>query len=158
MLLQFQKFVKEKKLFSKEQTILVAVSGGIDSMVLLQLLQQSGYKIAVAHCNFKLRGQESDDDAQFVHSFCQENKIMIHATEFETEKLAEQYQKSIQVTARELRYNFFQELCSRCHYDFIATAHQADDVAETILINLSRGGGRAAWHGIEVKRENIVRP
>jgi len=158
LLLRFQKFVKEKKLFSKEQTILVAVSGGIDSMVLLQLLQQSGYKIAVAHCNFKLRGQESDDDAQFVHSFCLENKIVIHATEFETEKLSEQYQKSIQVTARELRYNFFQELCSRFHYDFIATAHQADDVAETILINLSRGGGMAAWHGIEVKRENIVRP
>ena len=64
-------------------------------------------KIAVAHCNFKLRGQESDDDAQFVHSFCLENKIVIHATEFETEKLSEQYQKSIQVTARELRYIIF---------------------------------------------------
>ena len=158
MLLQFQQFVKEKKLFSKEQTILVAVSGGIDSMVLLQLLLQSGYKIAVAHCNFKLRGEESDGDAQFVHSFCLENKIVIHSTEFETEKLAKQNQQSIQGTARELRYNFFQELCSSFHYDFIATAHHADDVAETVLINLSRGGGLAAWRGIEVKRENIVRP
>ncbi len=158
MLLQFQQFVKEKKLFSREQTILIAVSGGVDSMVLLQLLLQSGYKIAVAHCNFMLRGQESDGDAQFVHSFCQKNKIVIHTAKFETEKLSEQNKKSIQVTARELRYNFFQELCSRFHYDFIATAHHADDVAETILINLSRGGGMASWHGIEVKRENIVRP
>ena len=158
MLLQFQQFVKEKKLFSREQTILVAVSGGVDSMVLLQLLLQSGYKIAVAHCNYMLRGEESEGDAQFVHSFCQENKIVIHVAKFETERLSEQNKQSIQVTARELRYNFFQELCSRLHYDFIATAHHANDVAETILINLSRGGGMASWHGIEVKRGNIVRP
>lgn len=75
-------------------------------MVLLQLLLQSGYKIAVAHCNYMLRGEESEGDAQFVHSFCQENKIVIHVAKFETERLSEQNKQSIQVTARELRYNF----------------------------------------------------
>lgn len=144
-------FLVEKKLF-------LAVSGGLDSMVLLHLLQQLPYEIAVLHCNFQLRGIESFDDQSFVQQYCDENNIKVFITQFDTEAFAKDYKLSTQVAARELRYSWFYELLETHNFDYVLTAHHADDNLETFLINLTRGTGLDGLTGIPEQNDKIIRP
>ncbi|GAA4045369.1 tRNA lysidine(34) synthetase TilS [Flavobacterium chungnamense] len=136
----------------------MATSGGIDSMVLVHLLHQLKYDFAVAHCNFQLRGEESDGDEAFVTSFCKERQIEVFVQKFDTAKFAEDYKLSIQLAARKLRYGWFYELIDKEHFDYILTAHHLDDSLETFLINLSRGTGLDGLTGIPNQNERIIRP
>ncbi|RUT68567.1 tRNA lysidine(34) synthetase TilS [Flavobacterium cupreum] len=144
-------FLVEKKLF-------LAVSGGLDSMVLLHLVQQLPYEIAVLHCNFQLRGLESFDDRDFVQQYCDENNIKVFITQFDTEAFAKDYKLSTQVAARELRYSWFYELLETEKFDYILTAHHADDNLETFIINLTRGTGLDGLTGIPEQNDKIIRP
>ncbi len=153
-----QAYVAEHLLFDATGHILVAVSGGIDSMVLLHLLQTAGYKVSVAHCNFKLRGLEADGDEKFVKQYCQEHNIPLHNESFNTEDVAKHTGESIQMAARRLRYDWFDALCLIHNYTCVATAHNANDVAETFFVNLSRGTGLSGLTGIKPKNGNITRP
>lgn len=138
--------------------LLLAISGGIDSMVLLHLFRQSKFSIAMAHCNFQLRGIESFDDQKFVQAYAEENKIPFYSTIFDTSSFAEDFQLSIQMAARELRYHWFYELLDSESYDYIVTAHHADDNLETFMINLSRGSGLDGLSGIPAINDKVVRP
>jgi len=156
----FTKFTKQ--LFKKYNSIagknlLLAVSGGIDSMVLLDLMVKNQMNIAVAHCNFFLRGAESDFDQEFVSDYCEKNHISLYIKQFDTKKYAETNKKSIQVAARELRYNWFFELKNKHNFDYICTAHHLDDSVETFFINLLRGTGIDGLVGIG-ENESIIRP
>jgi tRNA(Ile)-lysidine synthase len=136
----------------------LATSGGIDSMVLVHLLDQLKYNFAVAHCNFQLRGEESDGDEAFVISFCNERQIEVFVQKFDTTKFAEDYKFSIQLAARNLRYGWFYELIDNEHFDYLLTAHHLDDSLETFLINLSRGTGLDGLTGIPNQNDLIIRP
>jgi tRNA(Ile)-lysidine synthase len=142
----------------KNKKLLVATSGGMDSMVMLHLLQELNYTIAIAHCNFKLRGEESDGDLDFVENYANTNGIPIFTTIFNTKQFAEDYKLSIQVAARNLRYNWFYELLETENYDYIVTAHHADDNLETFLINLIRGTGLSGLVGIPEQNNQVIRP
>ncbi|WP_369753602.1 tRNA lysidine(34) synthetase TilS [Flavobacterium sp. WC2409] len=144
-------FLENKKLF-------LATSGGLDSMVMAHLFQQLDYKIALAHCNFQLRGVESFGDQKFVQDFAEANDIPVFITQFDTQAFAKDYKLSTQVAARDLRYNWFYELLETENYDYILTAHHADDNIETFLINLSRGTGLEGLTGIPAENGNIIRP
>lgn len=158
MINAFQNHISQQLPFLQTKKLIVAVSGGIDSMVLLELCQQLDWSIAVAHCNFSLRGLESDEDEIFVREYCQERKIPFFLNRFNTAEFAEQIGMSIQMTARQLRYDWFETLRVREDYDYILTAHQADDVAETFLINLTRGTGWDGLTGIPQQNGFVVRP
>ncbi len=138
--------------------LLLAISGGIDSMVLLHLFQQSKISIAMAHCNFQLRGLESFEDQKFVEDYADRNNIPFYSTVFDTNAFAEDYQVSIQMAARELRYHWFYELLDNESYDYVVTAHHADDKLETFIINLSRGTGLDGLSGIPAVNDKVVRP
>ena len=143
---------------NKETKILLTVSGGLDSMALLHLFHLSSFSIEVAHCNFNLRGEESNGDEQFVKETCDSLDISFHCKHFDTEKYAQDNGVSIQMAARDLRYIWFEEVRSANNIDFIATAHHQDDQVETILLNLSRGTGLKGMHGILAKQQYIIRP
>ncbi len=153
----FQKNLSGKYHLKANQKLLAAISGGIDSMVLLHLLQKSNLSFAVAHCNFKLRAAESDADELFVAEYCQRNNIEFFVKSFETEKVATDQKLSIQLAARNLRYEWFLELKNKNDFDYILTAHHLDDSLETFLINLSRGTGLEGLLGIQ-DHQNIIRP
>ena len=136
------------------QRVLVAVSGGVDSMVLLDLLREYSDVVAVAHCNFQLRGQDSAQDEQLVESYCKRHQLTCHIKRFDT-KLPKQ---STQMAARTLRYNWFEELCLSNNYDVVLTAHHADDNIETLLINIIRGTGIEGLTGIPEQNGKIIRP
>ncbi|MDG1823657.1 MAG: tRNA lysidine(34) synthetase TilS [Flavobacteriaceae bacterium] len=136
------------------QRILVAVSGGVDSMVLLDLLREFLDEVAVAHCNFQLRGQDSAQDEQLVESYCKRHQLTCHIKSFDT-KLSKQ---STQMAARTLRYNWFEELCLSNNYDVVFTAHHANDNIETLLINITRGTGIDGLTGIPEQNGRILRP
>lgn len=138
--------------------LLLATSGGIDSMVLLHLFQRTTYQIAIAHCNFQLRGIESFEDQKFVEDAAVSHQFPIYTKEFDTKSFAEDFKVSIQVAARELRYNWFYELLESENSDFILTAHHADDNLETFLINLSRGSGLDGLTGIPQQNDKVIRP
>ena len=144
--------------FFNEKKLILATSGGLDSMVLLHLFQQLNFEIAIAHCNFQLRGIESFGDQNFVQEYADANKTRVFITQFDTIAFANDYKLSTQVAARELRYNWFYELLETKNYDFILTAHHADDNLETFLINLSRGTGLEGLTGIPQQNDKIVRP
>jgi tRNA(Ile)-lysidine synthase len=158
MLHQFQNHLQNNFPFLKEKKLLLATSGGIDSMVLVYLLDQLKYNFAVAHCNFQLRGEESDGDEAFVISFCNERQIEVFVQKFDTTKFAEDYKFSIQLAARKLRYGWFYELIDNEHFDYLLTAHHLDDSLETFLINLSRGTGLDGLTGIPNLNDRIIRP
>jgi tRNA(Ile)-lysidine synthase len=141
-----------------DQKILVACSGGLDSMVLLYMLHQLGFKVGVAHCNFTLRKQESDEDQLFVEKTSKQLKIPVYTKIFDTKKYAITHGLSTQVAARELRYNWFHTLADEHHYDVIATGHHADDDLETFFINLSRGTGLRGLTGIPEQNDRVIRP
>ena len=155
---RIQHFIEENNLFALNGKVLVALSGGADSVALLRVLIDLGYTCECAHCNFHLRGEESDRDEQFVCSLCQEHQIPLHVKHFETEFYAKEKQISIEMAARELRYAWFEELRKETKANVIAVAHHRDDSVETFLLNLIRGTGINGLKGIQVKNGNIVRP
>lgn len=142
----------------KEESILVAVSGGVDSVVLLHYLLKQGFSLAVAHCNFSLRGKESDGDASFVKELCEHYRIPFFSKKFNTKKEAKEKGISIQMAARNLRYEWFYALASQHSFTKIAVAHHADDRFETVLINLSRGTGIAGLTALSADKGNLFRP
>ena len=158
MLDQFKQHIAQKfpEIFNGKT--LLAVSGGVDSMVLLHLYFALKLDFAVAHCNFQLRGTESDLDEKLVADFCIKNNIPFFVERFDTMQIVEARKLSIQIAARELRYNWFKQICIDQNYQFIATAHHLDDQAETFLINFTRGTGIDGLVGIPEKNENIIRP
>ena len=138
--------------------LLLATSGGLDSMVMAHLFKSLNFDFALAHCNFQLRGNESLEDQFFVQNYADANAIPVFITQFDTQSFAKDYQLSTQVAARELRYNWFYELLEIENYDFILTAHHADDTIETFLIHLIRGSGLDGFTGIPARNESVVRP
>lgn len=139
-------------------TVLVAVSGGVDSMVLLHILHGMGIRVAVAHCNFGLRGTESDADEQMVEELCKHQNIPFHVSRFETKTLAAKSSSSVQMVARDLRYNFFKELMEVHDYRFTALAHHADDRIESLILNVLRGTGVRGLQGMPAVRGPYIRP
>ncbi len=159
MILQFEHFIHQHHLFKKDDTILIAVSGGIDSMVLLQLFQvYAKNKIAVAHCNFNLRGKESMQDEVFVVEYCNSNSIDVYSKSFDTTVYAKEQGISIQMAARDLRFNWFQEIAKENNFNKIALAQHLDDQVETFFINLIRGTGISGIHGILPINGDLIRP
>jgi tRNA(Ile)-lysidine synthase len=158
MLLKLEKHISENLPFLKTNKLLLAISGGIDSMVMLHLFQKLDYKIAIAHCNFQLRGTDSFEDQKYIEDYAIQNKIPIFSTNFNTETYADEFKLSIQVAARELRYNWFYELLETEKFDYLLTAHHADDNLETFLINLSRASGLEGLTGIPEQNNKIIRP
>jgi len=158
MLKSFHHFIKENQLFKADARLLLTVSGGIDSIFLVHLCHEMGFKFGIAHCNFQLRGVESDDDEVFVKNLCQQYEVDFHVKRFDTAQFAQQHGLSTQMAARELRYAWFEELRRVNRYDAILTAHHQDDLLETVLLNLTRGTGLAGLHGILPKNGFLVRP
>ncbi|WP_027002046.1 tRNA lysidine(34) synthetase TilS [Hugenholtzia roseola] len=163
LIAQMADFVAKNALFEKEAPLLVAVSGGIDSVVLCDLLIAQGYKIAIAHCNFSLRGIESDQDQIWVEKFALKNRVPFFSKKFDTLQIIkeqkrkrkdnkEKKQTSIQVIARQLRYQFFLEILEKEKYQHLLTAHHQDDLMESLLLNLCKGTGIAGLRGILPKR------
>ncbi len=155
---RFENFLSNELTIHSQQKILLAVSGGIDSMVLLSLFMQTKNQIAVAHCNFGLRGDESDGDNVFVRNFCSENNILFFDKKFDTKNFTAENKIGIQEAARKLRYDWFEKLSVTNHFDFIATAHHLNDVTETLLFNIARGTGISGLHGIPAMNKKIIRP
>lgn len=158
MVNRFIQYVKEHNLFEYNQTILLAVSGGIDSMILCDLFLKSNFKFAIAHCNFHLRGEESNRDERFVREYAQKNNIKIHVKDFDTYSYMKEKGKSMQVSAREMRYSWFNELLKEEGYSYIATGHHIDDSIETFFMNILRGTGIAGLHGILQKVNLVIHP
>jgi len=158
LLKQFQNHINSKLPFLKERKLLVAVSGGLDSVVLTHLCHVLNLDITLAHCNFKLRGKESDEDENFVLELANKLDLEVVVESFDTETFANTEKLSIQMAARELRYDWFFNLAENLKFDDILTAHHADDNLETFLINLTRGTGLNGLTGIPEVNENIVRP
>ena len=157
MLQKFQNHVQENLSFLKESKLLLAVSGGLDSMVLLHLCKASDFDIAVAHCNFQVRADESHQDEAFVVSQCKNLNVSLFVTRFETEAYAAAQKQSIQVVARNLRYDYFHSILINNDYDYILTAHHLNDSLETFLINFTRGTGLEGLTGIPQQNDKVVR-
>ena len=158
MLELFKNHIKTKFSFLETSRVLVAISGGMDSVVLTNLCHQLKLNFALAHCNFNLRGSESDADEEFVLQLAEALDLEVFVESFDTKAYAEEHKLSIQMAARELRYDWFQELSEQLNFDYIVTAHHADDNLETFLINLTRGTGLDGLTGIPEINGNIVRP
>ena len=158
MIEKFKKHISDNFPFLKGKKLLLATSGGLDSMVMAHLFQALDYQFALAHCNFQLRGLESFGDQNFVQDFADANNIPIYITQFDTQTFANDYKLSTQVAARELRYNWFYELLASENYDYILTAHHSDDNIETFLIHLVRGSGLDGFTGIPAQNESVIRP
>lgn len=158
MLERFLRFIEQKKLFSLKDRVIVTNSGGIDSMVMTRLFEMAGIEFGIAHCNFQLRGQESDEDAGFVVNYAAQKNIRLFQKNFNTRKYASDHKITIQEAARELRYDWFEELITKTGYSCYATAHQFDDQIETFFINLFRGTGISGLRGILPRNNNCVRP
>jgi len=158
MLLKMQKQIDFHFSFLKERKLIIAISGGIDSVALTHLCNKLNLDFTLAHCNFNLRGDESDTDEQFVLQLANELNKEVFIESFDTETYAKENKLSTQMAARELRYHWFNELAGLLGFDYILTAHHADDNLETFLINLSRGTGLEGLTGIPEINENIVRP
>ncbi len=159
----FVNFINSEKLFGKNDLLLVAVSGGVDSVVLCELCHQAGFSFIIAHCNFGLRGAESDRDEQFVNSLGKKYGTPVWVKHFDTEAYATERKCSIQVAARELRYEWFYSLLATAtekenRPTVLLTAHHADDNTETVLMNLFKGTGIQGLKGILPRQEKLTRP
>lgn len=158
LLERFKAYLEEVLLIGHDDRVLLAVSGGKDSMLMGFLFKESGYDIAIAHCNFQLRGEASDLDEALVKNFAQGNAIPFFAKRFDTVAFAQENGISIQMAARELRYQWFEELRKEVQAKWIAVAQHQNDHIETVLLNLTRGTGLQGLQGILPKRESIIRP
>ena len=155
---RIKQYIEKEDLFSSGSKILIALSGGADSVALLCILHAAGYPCEAAHCNFHLRGEESNRDEQFVRQLCKKYGIHLHTIDFDTTRYAAEKHISIEMAARELRYNWFEEIRNQCRADVVAVAHHQDDSVETILLNLIRGTGITGLLGILPRNGVIVRP
>lgn len=155
---KFSNHINTKFPFLKDKKLLIAISGGVDSVVLTHLLSILNFNISLAHCNFKLREKESDLDENFVLKLGEKLNIKTFTTQFETNKFAQKNKLSTQIAARKLRYNWFESLVNKHQFEYVLTAHHADDNLETFLINLTRGTGLDGLTGIPETNGNILRP
>ncbi len=151
-------FIKQHALFLPEERILLAVSGGRDSVLMAHLFNEAGFNFGIAHCNFSLRGEESKKDEQFVSDLATELDVPFFTTLFDTVEYSQQHRISIQMAARDLRYQWLEEIRSDFDYQYIAIAQHQNDVMETMLLNLTRGTGIAGMHGILPKKGKVIRP
>ncbi|MCX7549834.1 tRNA lysidine(34) synthetase TilS [Xanthomarina sp. F2636L] len=158
MLKTFKSHINNNLNFLKDSKLLIAISGGLDSVMLTHLSHQIGLKISLAHCNFNLRADESDADEDFVLQLAEDLELEVFIENFDTETFAKDHKLSTQMAARSLRYHWFAELAEQLHFDYILTAHHADDNLETFLINLSRGTGLDGLTGIPEINGKIIRP
>ncbi|WP_299128966.1 tRNA lysidine(34) synthetase TilS [uncultured Winogradskyella sp.] len=154
----FENYIENKLYFLKEARLLIANSGGIDSVVITHLCHKLKLNFALAHCNFNLRGKESNADKDFVIKLGEQLDVEVFVQNFNTQDYANKHRCSIQMAARELRYDWFNDLAQHLDFDYILTAHHADDNLETFLINFTRGTGLNGLTGIPEINENIVRP
>lgn len=153
-----RRYIEKRQLLDDDAKVLVALSGGADSVALLRILTRLGYHCTAAHCNFHLRGEESLRDEEFARALCTKLGIRLAVAQFDTATYAKEKKISIEMAARELRYSFFEETAVAEGATAIAVAHHRDDVAETVLLNLIRGTGIRGLHGIQPKNGNIIRP
>jgi tRNA(Ile)-lysidine synthase len=174
LLNSFQQYIKQQHLFQPKDKLLLAVSGGVDSVVLCELCKQAGYDFVIAHCNFQLRGEESERDEEFVRALAEKYGVVFYSKTFDTKTVSQKEKKSIEATARDLRYNWFNELigntqlaksnevpavnCPLPVAHWLLTAHHANDNIETVLMNFFRGTGIKGLHGILAKQNKIIRP
>ena len=158
LLTRFQRYIKDNQLLTERDRVLLAVSGGRDSMLMASLFSQTSYQFAIAHCNFGLRGTASDQDEILVRKFCKENNIIFFVNHFDTAEFAKKNGISIQMAARELRYSWFDYLAEENNFDAIAIAQHHDDQIETLFVNLFRGTGIRGLHGIRPKSNKYIRP
>lgn len=155
---RFINYIKDNHLFNQADTVLVGVSGGIDSVVLLDLLDKAGFSVAIAHCNFRLRGAESDGDERLVIDLAKKYDVPLFKTSFDTADYAQENKISIEMAARDLRYQWFETIRVTHHFDCIAVAHHRDDQLETFFLNLARGTGLTGLTGMRPINGKIVRP
>jgi len=158
LIVRFKDFVVQNGLISENQRVLLALSGGLDSMVLAQLLLDAGYTFGVAHCNFQLRGAASEADMAFVQDWAAKHQLPCWVKRFDTLTYTKEMGVSIQMAARSLRYNWFEQLRLDESYDLLATAHHLNDHLETVLLNFVRGTGLDGLCGIPLQQHNIIRP
>ncbi|MEL6539610.1 MAG: tRNA lysidine(34) synthetase TilS [Bacteroidota bacterium] len=158
MLLAFRDFIRKHQLLSPTDTTLLAVSGGIDSVVMCALFSRTQLRFAVAHANFKLRGQESEEDEAFVKALAQQYGVTYYAQSFDVLSYAQEHALSTQMAARELRYRWLDALCGQHDIKQFATAHHWNDSIETVLLNLTKGTSIAGLHGILPRRGRCIRP
>ena len=151
-------YIRKHHLLERDGLHVVALSGGADSVALLLILRDLGYQIEAAHCNFHLRGDESNRDEDFVKKLCQNLNIPLHVIHFDTDEYASVHQVSIEMAARELRYGYFRQLCQDIGAVSVCVAHHRDDAVETFLMNLLRGSGVHGLTGIRPKNGHIIRP
>lgn len=152
------KYIARHQLLNDNGKYIVALSGGADSVALLLILRHLGYNVCAAHCNFHLRGEESNRDEQFCVNLCARLNISLHRIHFDTQTYAYKYKVSIEMAARELRYNYFAQLCKAIGANGVCVAHHRDDNVETVILNLLRGSGVEGLAGIAPKNGNILRP
>lgn len=155
---RFQSFIEEQQLFKSGDKVLAAVSGGRDSVLMALLLHAVKADFGIAHCNFHLRGTESKEDELFCRRLAESLDVPFFKVDFDTAAYADKYKVSTQMAARELRYNWFEEIRDRYGYSCIALAHHQNDSVETVLLNLVRGTGISGLHGILPKRGRLIRP
>jgi len=155
---QFLKNIKKEQLFTRTDRLLLGVSGGVDSVVLANLIDRLGNEFAIAHCNFNLRGKESDDDEKFVMNLAGQMGVKCYLGSFQTENYAEERGISIEMAARDLRYDWFEKVREANQLDWIVVGHHLDDVLETFMLNLSRGTGIRGLSGIKPKAGKVIRP
>jgi tRNA(Ile)-lysidine synthase len=155
---RFTRFNKEKFLLNGNKRLLVAVSGGMDSIALCSLLLEAGVRFAIAHCNFGLRGSESNGDEDFVKAYAAAQGLELFSRRFDTSQYVEDNKVAIQEAARKLRYDWFEEIRGSHSFDYIATAHHLNDSIETVLFNLAKGTGIKGLRGIQYKNGKVVRP
>ncbi len=158
MLEAFESYMQDHRLSEKDEKILIAVSAGVDSMVLAELFRRGGWDIAIAHCNFQMRGDDSDGDEIFVRQYTERHDLPFHSRTFELSSYARENRLGIQEAARILRYSWFSEVMEEHGYQHLATAHHQDDQIETVLMNISRGAGIFGLQGMSPKREHLIRP
>lgn len=176
MLEQFREYIESNHLIAKGDRVLIALSGGVDSMVLAELLRRCGYNIAFAHCNFRLRGAESDGDEQFVREYAQRVGVKLFVKQFDTHQYVADNKVSVEMAARELRYAWFNDLINanqslnssgasnisdgwqNLRFDKLALAHHADDQIETFFINLLRGSGIKGLKAMQPCNGMYIRP
>lgn len=158
MLSKVKDYIKKHKLLSLSDLYIVALSGGADSVALLLLLDEMGYKVHALHCNFHLRGEESDRDERFCEDLCLKKNIPFHRIHFDTLMYAETHKMSVEMAARELRYRYFEQLRKDIGAEAICVAHHQDDTVETVLLNLVRGTGLRGLTGIQPRNGAILRP